>query len=417
MTPAAAGPRLIILAGAPAASAVDEASCTVKRFDEAYRLLLGVRVEADDDDDDEDDEEDEDEDEKPSEVAWRAVTESRRPVPLAMTAAAGDGDDDVVSFLSTARLPRRGGEGDDEKEDEKADEEKGEEDEEDEEEKEKEEEEEEAWTQFCEESLALCASQPSASDSDEDDSMLDSTSILSTMPSSPSQGMMPPPPRSLTVLSRIPSGRRIQAVQPQTLTVNLVVAIMSIAPRRRVTTRWGQTVQLVELLVGDETASALTVTFWLSPTAAAGAAGAAGAVAAAATAAAVTAAADDATAAAAVDGLRRQDVVLLRNVALQVFRGKVFGQSLRRGVTRVSLLWRASGGGCFSARRLAAAASAAAAAAAAAADDDDDDDGVSLVRRAAVVKDWVLRFVGRDVEAGTGHRGKSWDRPPDDTQL
>ncbi|KAF4595641.1 nucleic acid-binding, OB-fold protein [Ophiocordyceps camponoti-floridani] len=75
----------------------------------------------------------------------------------------------------------------------------------------------------------------------------------------------------------------------------MVAAIVSISAARTVKTRWG-TKELVEVIVGDDTrASAFTVTFW---------------------------------APASTAGLARQDVVLLRNVALGVFRGLVGGMFL-----------------------------------------------------------------------------------------
>ena len=87
-----------------------------------------------------------------------------------------------------------------------------------------------------------------------------------------------------------------------------------------------------------------------------------------------------------MEGLRVRDVVLVRNVALAAFRGRVYGQSLRRGVTRVDLVWR--GGGVE--RR--------------------GWEGVEKVRR---VREWVLGFVGGGGDGGGRERGVQL---PADTQ-
>ncbi|ODA82396.1 hypothetical protein RJ55_00903 [Drechmeria coniospora] len=188
---------------------------------------------------------------------------------------------------------------------------------------------------------------------------------------------MPPPPAppALSDLKDVPAASRIAALQPQTLTLNLIVGVISIAQPRTVTTRWGKPLSLVEVLVGDNTATGFAITFWLSS--------------------------EDADS--SVLKLRRQDVVLVEKVALHVFRDKVYGQSLRRGMTRVSLLWRQDGSGRYSTRSLASKRMAAA--------------ERPQQEKARLVKDWVLCFVGRDSGATTRRSlRRSWNRPPDDTQ-
>ena len=158
-------------------------------------------------------------------------------------------------------------------------------------------------TEFCEQSLAQ---HNSLSSSQLDDSLdSEETSFVTTASTDP--GSMPPPPvpSHLSDLEDIPSAKRITALQPQTVTLNLIVGVLSIAQPRTVTTRWGATLSLVEVLVGDDTASGFAVTFWLS---------------------------SEGAAESSIVGLRRQDVVLMENVALHVFRGKVYGQSLRKGL-------------------------------------------------------------------------------------
>lgn len=187
--------------------------------------------------------------------------------------------------------------------------------------------------------------------------------------------LTPPIPLHLSDLEDVPSARRILALSPQTVTLNLIVAVISIAQPRTVTTRWGTTLSLVEILVGDDTKSGFGVTFWLSS--------------------------DQATIG-QISKLRRQDVVLMENVALHVFRGKVYGQSLRKNLTRVNLLWRSEGGGYYQSRDLAQRAAA----------------KHPQQEKTRLVKDWVLHFVGRDSGAITRKRASrlSWDQPPDDTQ-
>ncbi len=187
----------------------------------------------------------------------------------------------------------------------------------------------------------------------------------------------------LSDLEDLPDAKYLISISPQTMTVNLIVGIISIAEPRTVRTRWGATKSLVELLVADETKSGFSVTFWMSS--------------------------ESSEINTLVCSLRRQDIVLLRNVALSVFMKKVHGHSLRKGHTKIDLLHR---------RRI----------------DKDDTGGmysmrdVSSTRRAhpqlaktRKVWEWLIHFVG---DGGTclgkrRHNGKPirrWDMPPEDTQ-
>lgn len=189
-----------------------------------------------------------------------------------------------------------------------------------------------------------------------------------------SAGKLPQPlslPSRLSDLKDVPSARQIIALTPQTVTLNLIVGIISIAQPRVVTTKWGKRLSLVEILVGDETKSGFAVTFWIND-------GAEG----------------------PISHLRRQDVVSLQNVALHVFRGKAYGQSLRRGLTKVNLLWRRDGTGLYSLRDLAKRGRL-----------------NPQVAKTRMVKDWVLKFVGGQSTATmTKTAPNIWDKPPDDTQ-
>lgn len=116
----------------------------------------------------------------------------------------------------------------------------------------------------------------------------------------------------LSDLEDIPPASYLVSILPATMTVTLIVGIISIAAPRTIRTHYGATKTLVEVLVGDETKSGFSVTFWLADEADEG----------------------------VLAGLRSQDIVLIQNVALNVFRKRVYGGSLRQGTTRVGLLYR-----------------------------------------------------------------------------
>ncbi|KKY34618.1 hypothetical protein UCDDA912_g05414 [Diaporthe ampelina] len=173
----------------------------------------------------------------------------------------------------------------------------------------------------------------------------------------------------LSDLEDIPPAKYLASIQPQTMTVTLIAGIISIAAPREVKTRFGTSKTLVEVLVGDETKSGFSVTFWLS-------------------------AAEHDAEPGPLAGLRAQDVVLMRNVALNAFRGMVYGGSLPRGMTGVYLLHRGrrlgagDDGGHYSAADLAKAGRG----------------GARQVHpqleKTKRVRDWVLKFVGGGRPAG-----------------
>lgn len=105
---------------------------------------------------------------------------------------------------------------------------------------------------------------------------------------------------------------------PDSRPLTLLVGIISLS-EKTVMTRFGER-DVVEALVGDDTRSAFQLTFWL---------GAPGTTSALST---------------SVSSLRIGDVVLVQGVAVGVFKGRVYGQSVRGGMgTRVYLLFRESG--------------------------------------------------------------------------
>ncbi|EKD20419.1 uncharacterized protein L3040_004294 [Drepanopeziza brunnea f. sp. 'multigermtubi'] len=174
----------------------------------------------------------------------------------------------------------------------------------------------------------------------------------------------------LTNIRDVPRPEYLDSIQPQTMTVNLIVGIISMPQPRGVKTRRGDSVSLVEVLVGDETKSGFGVNFWLSSSRPV-----------------------EGDMRSVLEGLRPQDVVLMRNVALNSFKGRVYGQSLRKEMTKVHLLYRnrvnrTDVGGCYGAADLVSG------------------DGVHpQVEKTRRVREWVLKFVGGGAAVKAGGMG------------
>ncbi|OAQ97919.1 hypothetical protein LLEC1_01220 [Akanthomyces lecanii] len=361
-------PRIMLLAGAPSPSRLDEEECTIQKFTEPFHDFIEAAAGAADDNGTASSGH-----AAPASAApkWRSLSLHRKPLHTGFSQA--------NNFLdSSFQAPYKGDDffcpssltsscdGDDTA---------------------KAESDEAALSEFCEQSLAIHNSQPSSQLEDDDDenattTFLDETSFLST--TTTTSAARPPapaiPPAHLSDLEDVPSAKQVASLQPQTITLNLIAGILSTAQPRAVTTRWGQTLSLVEVLLGDDTRSGFAVTFWLSSEAAA------------------------AATSSSLLSLRRQDVVLLQNVALHVFRGKVYGQSLRRGQTRVHLLWsrRRDARASYTSKALAAAVM--------------DGTGDPQLVKTRVVRDWVIQYVGTDPEVKGLKKHNVWDRPPQDTQ-
>jgi hypothetical protein len=117
-------------------------------------------------------------------------------------------------------------------------------------------------------------------------------------------------------IKAVPTAEYLQRIQPQTMTVNLLVGIISVGPARTVTTRNGHDMDIIELTVGDETKAGFTISSWHR--------------------------AQDShqrhkvedQSRSILSSLRPQDVVLIERVALSSFRNAVFGQSLNRRATK-----------------------------------------------------------------------------------
>lgn len=224
-----------------------------------------------------------------------------------------------------------------------------------------------------------------------EDTTQDSPSALDSIDftaRSPEEGNVPATVPILRVpgpvrdLQDIPTANYLQSIAPQTMTVNLIVGVIAVYPPRRIITRqWKTELDIVELIVGDETRSGFGVNFWLRPEMA-------------------PAAKNQET-----DRLRRSlatlrlgDIILVRTVGLSCFRDRVYGQSMRGG-TQIELLHRrpvdaTDAGGFYQSippRGL------------------HDDLPLQKVRK---VREWILGFVGATDRAGGGMAGMPAHGPP-----
>lgn len=176
-------------------------------------------------------------------------------------------------------------------------------------------------------------------------------------------------PRSLNItnLRNIPNPSVLQGLGASTMTVDLVVGILAISPRRLIKTKkYSRLVELVEMTVADDTKSGFGITIWL-PVMQSNS----------------TRIPQEDALRSGVTGSRPQDIVLARNIALDAFRGKVYGQSLRKGITKLDLLYRRTVDshdepGAYSWEEL---------------DSGIDDPQLIKVKR---VREWVMSFVGGD---------------------
>jgi hypothetical protein len=220
---------------------------------------------------------------------------------------------------------------------------------------------------------------------------------------SPSQRRLSqfPRPKHLSDLEDIPNANYLQSIEPQTMTVNLIVTVLSIGQPKTVMTgaKYGKPreTELVEMLVGDETKTGFCITLWLPREMRVNWKDGAKA----------TPEGSRSLLRRSLKLTRPRDVILIQNVALSSFKGKVHGQSLKRDVTKIDLLFRrkideTDFGGIYSVQTLRNAT--------------DSDKQVLKVKR---VKDWMLNFVGDTAaERRSSERSRSGGRgrrrlPPD----
>lgn len=180
----------------------------------------------------------------------------------------------------------------------------------------------------------------------------------------------------LSDLEDLPNATYLTKIEPQTMSVTLICGIISIASPKTVENRWGGTSTLVEMLVGDDTKSGFSVTFWLDDR--------------------------NSVVKSVLAGLRAQDIVMMRHVGLRVFRNKVYGQGLRKDTTKVHLLHRrkldaSDRGGYYSTAELNSSGRV-----------------HPQLDKTRKVNDWVLHFVGGLTKRKTakGQQARPWDRPP-----
>lgn len=122
----------------------------------------------------------------------------------------------------------------------------------------------------------------------------------------------------VTDLKRIPGAQHLQTIQPQTMTVNVLASIIAVQPARTVKLRKRNgEMDIIEVLLGDETRAGFTTNFWLPP---------------------IDSQAyhtpDKGSLRPALESLRPGDILLITNIALEHFKGHVYGQSLSRRITR-----------------------------------------------------------------------------------
>lgn len=185
----------------------------------------------------------------------------------------------------------------------------------------------------------------------------------------------------LTNLKDVPTATYLSSIHPQTMTINLIAGIISISPPRTINVRRGGTVELIEVLIGDDTRSGFGINFWLHSSQA------------------------KSELRSVLEGLRPQDIILVRNVALTSFRGKVYGQSLRKDTTKAHLYYRnridkSDTGGYYSAADLVRT-----------------DTPHPQVEKTIKVREWVMKFVGGAAgQSKRDHRRSAIERLPPDTQ-
>ena len=174
-----------------------------------------------------------------------------------------------------------------------------------------------------------------------------------------------PKSRCLTILSEIPNAAYLRSLEPQTVTVDLVVGILHVSqPRLIKTRRDNRSVELVELTVADHTKAGFGISIWLSQGKVSG-----------------SNKAQTQDLRSRMTTIRPRDIVLAKNLALTSFQNRVHGQSLRRANTTLDLLYRVvvdpdDEVGAYTLREL---------------DKEASDLQLSRVKQ---VKEWIMSFVG-----------------------
>ncbi|GIZ45271.1 hypothetical protein CKM354_000844600 [Cercospora kikuchii] len=126
----------------------------------------------------------------------------------------------------------------------------------------------------------------------------------------------------ITDLKRVPTARHLDSIHPQTMTINILASVISIQTRRTVRLRKrAAEMDIVEVLVGDETRAGFNISFWLPP-------------ADSQRSNAPSRFEERFSLKAILDEMRIGDLLLISNIALGTFRSNVYGQSLSKRITR-----------------------------------------------------------------------------------
>ncbi|KXT08823.1 hypothetical protein AC579_1892 [Pseudocercospora musae] len=123
----------------------------------------------------------------------------------------------------------------------------------------------------------------------------------------------------VTDLRRIPNARHLESIHPQTMTINILAGVIAVQPTRTVQLRkrTGE-MDIIEVVVGDDTKAGFTISFWLPPV----------------DSQAHRSCASKSQLRDVLQGLRSGDIVLVTHIALGEFKNNVFGQSLSKRITR-----------------------------------------------------------------------------------
>lgn len=176
-----------------------------------------------------------------------------------------------------------------------------------------------------------------------------------------------PQSRHLSTLQDIPNATHLRSLEPQTMTVDLIVGILQISQPQLIKTRkYSGWAELVDMMVADETKAGFGISIWLPQSQSSKA----------------TKMKENDKICSKVTGLRPRDIVLAKNVALKSFRTKVHGQSMRSANTSLDLLYRNvidsyDEPGAYNLRELAT--------------EEGNDPQLIRVRK---LKDWFTTFVG-----------------------
>ncbi|KAF2264640.1 hypothetical protein CC78DRAFT_568124 [Lojkania enalia] len=128
-----------------------------------------------------------------------------------------------------------------------------------------------------------------------------------------------PPNLVITSLSDLPGSRHLHSIYPQTLTPSLLCVLATpVESREMLIRRGGHRMHFFEINVADKTRSGFKISFWFRPK----------------NNASRTTYDVQESLLQTLEQAKVGDILLLRNIALNVFRNEVYGQSLNAAITR-----------------------------------------------------------------------------------